>query len=107
TFTVTPDTSGPNAFSLTAPGAGASIALGQTVSASPVDSDAGIDKVEFRYCSGSSCPLASGTTIAAPDSTAPYSVTWSGQPAAGTYTIVASAPDNVGNTTHTREPPVQ
>ena len=103
TFTVTPDTSGPNAFSLTAPGAGASIANGQTVSASPVDSGAGIDQVEFRYCAGSSCAFASGTTIGSPDSTAPYSVTWNGQPADGTYTIVARATDNVGNTTNSAE----
>ena len=103
TFTVTPDTSGPNAFSLSAPGAGASIANGQTVSAAPTDGGSGIDQVEFRYCAGSSCAFAAGTTIGSPDSTAPYSVTWSTQPADGTYTIVARATDNVGNTTDSAE----
>ena len=103
TFTVTPDTSGPNAFSLSAPGAGASIANGQTVSASSADDGSGMDKVEFRYCAGSSCSFAAGTTIGAPDATAPYSVTWSGQPADGTYTIVARATDNVGNTIDSAE----
>ena len=103
TFTVTPDTSGPNAFSLTAPGAAATVANGQTVSASPVDAGAGIDQVEFRYCAGSSCSFSAGTSIGAPDSTAPYSVTWSGQPADGTYTVVAQATDKVGNTTDSSE----
>ncbi len=103
TFTVTPDTAGPNAFALTAPGASAAIADGQTVSASPVDSGSGIETVEFRYCAGSSCSFAAGTTIGAPDSSAPYSVTWNGQPADGTYTIVARATDNVGNTTDSAE----
>ena len=103
TFTVTPDTSGPNAFSLSAPGAGSSVANGQTVSASPTDGGSGIDKVEFRFCAGSSCSFAAGTTIGTPDSTSPYSVTWSTQPADGTYTVVARATDNVGNTTDSAE----
>ncbi|HET6656454.1 MAG TPA: Ig-like domain-containing protein [Gaiellaceae bacterium] len=103
TFTVTPDTTGPSAFSLTAPGAGDSIADGQTVSASPGDAGSGIDTVEFRYCAGSSCSFSSGTAIGAPDSAAPYSVAWSGQPADGTYTIVARATDNVGNATDSAE----
>ena len=54
-------------------------------------------------CAGSSCSFAAGTTIGAPDSTSPYSVTWSTQPADGTYTIVARATDNVGNTTDSAE----
>ena len=102
TFTVTPDTVGPDGFSLTGPGAGAAITNGETISASPSDGGSGIDQVEFRYCTGSSCSFPDGTAIGA-DSTVPYSVSWNGQPADGTYTIVARATDNVGNTTASTE----
>ncbi|HEX5468479.1 MAG TPA: Ig-like domain-containing protein, partial [Gaiellaceae bacterium] len=103
TFTVTPDATAPGAFSLTAPAAGATIVDGQAVSAAPTDDGAGIDSVEFRYCAGASCSFGAGTTIGSPDSSAPYSVDWNAQPADGTYTIVARATDNVGNTTDSAE----
>ena len=83
-------------------GAGAAITNGETISASPSDGGSGIDQVEFRYCTGSSCSFPDGTAIGA-DSTVPYSVSWNGQPADGTYTIVARATDNVGNTTASTE----
>ena len=54
-----------------------------TVTASAADSDGTIAKVEF---------FAGATSIGA-DTTAPYSVTWSGV-AAGTYTLTAVATDN-------------
>ena len=56
-------------------------------------------QVEFRFCAGSSCTWNAGTAIGTPDSSAPYAVTWSNQPADGQYTLVARATDNVGNTT--------
>ncbi|MGH8984213.1 MAG: Ig-like domain-containing protein, partial [Acidimicrobiia bacterium] len=93
------DVTGPVAFSLSAPGAGAPIRNGQAVSAAPTDADAGVASVEFRYCPGATCTYAAGTTIGTPDSSAPYTVTWSGQPADGTYTLLARATDNVGNAT--------
>jgi hypothetical protein len=98
TVTFVRDTSGPGAFALTAPAAGATIRNGQTVSAAPSDG-AGIRQVEVRYCSGGSCTWAAGTTIGSPDTTSPYSVSWTSQPADGTYTLIARATDNVDNWT--------
>src|SRR5581483_2709495 len=98
TLTFTNDISGPSAFALTAPGNGATIANGQAVSASPVDGGSGTAQVEFRYCPGSTCSFASGTSIGI-DTTSPYSVAWNNQPPAGTYSLVAEATDNVGNVT--------
>ena len=43
--------------------------------------------------------LSAGTAIGAADTTAPYGVTWSNQPANGSYTLIARATDSVGNTT--------
>ncbi|MGH3045764.1 MAG: OmpL47-type beta-barrel domain-containing protein [Gaiellaceae bacterium] len=98
-FTITRDATGPGAFSLSAPSAGAAIRDGQAVSAAPSDAGAGVASVEFRHCPGASCSFAAGTTIGFVDTSAPYSVTWTGQPADGTYTLLARATDNVGNTT--------
>src|SRR5919106_182145 len=98
-FTITRDVTAPGAFSLTAPTAGAAIRNGQTISAAPSDAGAGLASVEFRYCPGATCTYAAGTTIGSPDTSAPYSVTWNSQPADGTYTLLARATDNVGNTT--------
>ncbi|MGH8984708.1 MAG: Ig-like domain-containing protein, partial [Acidimicrobiia bacterium] len=98
-LTITRDVTGPGAFSLSAPGAGAAIRNGQAVSAAPTDAGAGVASVEFRYCSGATCAYAAGTTIGTPDTNPPYTVSWSGQPADGTYTLLARATDNVGNTT--------
>ena len=97
-FTVTPDSDGPS-VAITAPGDGATIQNGQTVSATSSDALAGVAQVEFRSCAGASCTWNAGTTIGAADPTAPYAVTWSTQPADGPYTLVARATDNVGNTT--------
>ncbi len=88
----------PPTVSITAPTGGATIQNGQAVTASASDAGSGVQQVEFRYCSGWSCSFASGTTIGSPDTTSPYSVTWSSMPANGTYTIVARATDNSGNT---------
>ena len=88
----------PPTVSITAPTGGATIQNGQSVTASASDAGSGVQQVEFRYCSGWSCSFASGTTIGSPDTTSPYSVTWSSMPANGTYTIVARATDNSGNT---------
>ncbi len=98
TLTFVNDTTGPTAFALTAPSAGATIANGQTVSASPTDAGSGVAQVDFRYCTGWTCSWASGTSIGT-DASSPFSVTWNNQPTNGTYTVVARATDNVGNTT--------
>ena len=97
-FTVTPDSTGPS-VAITAPAAGATINNGVSLSADASDADSGVAQVEFRYCAGASCSFATGTAIGTPDTTAPYAVTWSNQPADGQYTLIARATDNVGNTT--------
>ena len=97
-FTVTPDSAGPS-VAITAPAAGATVQNGQAVSATSTDALAGVAQVEFRYCAGATCSFATGTAIGTPDTTAPYGVTWSNQPAPGQYTLLARATDNVGNTT--------
>jgi hypothetical protein len=95
TFTVVPDTSAP-AVSLTEPGADAPIRDGQTLSASAADSLAGVREVEFGYCPGATCSFLLATPLGV-DTTAPYSIPWTGQPADGEYTLIAIATDNVGN----------
>ena len=98
-FTVTPDSQGPATFALTAPADGATIQNGQAVSTAPTDALSGVAQVEFRYCAGASCAFTAGTAIGAADTTAPYAVSWTTQPANGPYTLVARATDTVGNTT--------
>ncbi len=97
-FIVTPDTAGPAAFAITGLQANAFIHNGRVLTASPVDALSGVAQVELRYCAGATCDFASGTAIGT-DTTKPYSVTWSGQPTDGIYTLVARATDKVGNTT--------
>ena len=97
TLTFVNDTAGPNAFALTAPAAGATIANGQALSSSPTDALSGVASVAYRYCAGFTCTWATGTPIGSSGS--PYTVNWNSQPTNGTYTIIAQATDNVGNTT--------
>ncbi len=92
------DSTAPNAFSITAPGDGATIANGQAVSAAPTDGGSGIAQVEFRYCAGWTCTFASGTSIGI-DTTSPYSVNWSGSRRTARTRSSPAATDNVGNTT--------
>jgi hypothetical protein len=94
-FTVTPDTWGPD-VSLSAPLDGGATREGQAVEAAAFDALAGTAEVEFRYCSGDPCPWDVATPIGA-DTTAPYSVVWTGQPADGMYSLIARAVDRVGN----------
>lgn len=93
--TILPSTglSGPNVpptVSLTSPPNGATFTAPATVavSANALDADGTVASVEFR----------SGSTLLGTDSTAPYSVTWSGV-AAGTYVLSARAIDNLGAAT--------
>jgi VCBS repeat-containing protein len=97
-ITITADSTGPNAFSLTQPAAAARIKNGQSLDAAPTDAGAGVLSVEFRYCAGVTCVYASSTAIGT-DSASPFSLAWSSQPADGVYTVLARATDRVGNTT--------
>ncbi|MDX6452423.1 MAG: hypothetical protein QOH16_2472, partial [Gaiellaceae bacterium] len=96
TVTFVKDQTAPS-VTLTAPATGAKLRNGATVGATAADAGAGIRQVEFRYCPGTTCTFASGTTIGTATS-APYSVSWNSEPADGTYTIAVQATDNVGNT---------
>src|SRR5439155_2100530 len=71
---------------LTAPSAAAKLRNGATLSATASDAGAGIRQVDFRYCPGATCTFSSGTSIGVATS-APYTVTWNGQPADGTDPI--------------------
>ncbi|MBV8236016.1 MAG: chitobiase/beta-hexosaminidase C-terminal domain-containing protein, partial [Acidimicrobiia bacterium] len=56
----------------------------------------GVASVAYNYCSGVSC---TPSTLIGSSSTGPnYSVTWSSQPADGTYRVQAVVTDNAGNT---------
>ena len=80
----------PPTVALTAPTAGSTFNAGATLtlSANASDSDGSVSKVEFFR----------GTTSLGSDTTAPYSVSWSGV-AAGSYALSAKATDNAGATT--------
>ena len=80
----------PPTVALTDPSDGARFSAPATVAlaATASDSDGTVAKVEFF----------NGATKLGEDTTAPYSLTWSGVPA-GTYTLSARATDNVGGVT--------
>lgn len=80
----------PPAVALTAPAAGSTFNAGTTItlSANASDSDGTVSQVEF---------FRGGTSLGS-DTTAPYSVSWSGA-AAGSYALTARATDNAGATT--------
>lgn len=74
---------------LTAPSTGSNVVAGSalTLSATASDTDGTISSVTF---------YADGEPIAAPDSSAPYSISWT-PTATKTYTVTASAVDNQSN----------
>ncbi|WP_434027503.1 glycosyl hydrolase family 18 protein [[Pseudomonas] boreopolis] len=87
----------PPTVALTAPTAGTTYSAGATItlSAAASDSDGTISKVEFFR----------GTTSLGSDTSAPYSVTWSGA-TAGSYSLTAKATDNAGATTTSGAVPI-
>ena len=80
----------PPTVSITAPAGGSTFTPGSniTISASAQDSDGTVTQVQFRQ----------GTTSLGVDTTAPYSLTWTGVPA-GSYSLTAVATDNGGAST--------
>lgn len=98
TITFRADSDLPTSPNLTSPSAGAKITNGTALSAAPVDSGSGLASVQFFYCSGACNPFSGGTSIGTDTSSAGgWTVTWTGQPADGVYTIGARTTDNVGN----------
>ncbi len=85
-----PVTNAAPTVSITAPAAGATIAVGQalTIAANAADGDGSIARVDFYV----------GATLIGSDTTAPYSVSWT-PGVAGTYSLSARAIDNSGATT--------
>jgi hypothetical protein len=75
----------------------AQIRNGQVLSGSAVDGGpSGIASLSYYYCAGASC---TPTILIGTSSTGPsYTVTWAGQPADGTYQVLARATDAAGNT---------
>jgi hypothetical protein len=60
----------------------------------------GVASVSYYYCSGTCTPSpgAGGTTLIGTSTTGPsYSVTWTSQPADGSYSVLAQVTDNAGN----------
>jgi hypothetical protein len=74
---------------------------GQSLSNAATDptvnsASSGVASVSYFYCAGSSC---TPSTLIGTSSTGPnYSVTWSSQPADGTYQVLARVTDTAGNT---------
>ena len=83
--------------SITSPTSGASFAAPATItiSATATDADGTIAKVEFFV----------GQTKLGEDTTAPYSIVWSGV-AAGSYSLTARATDNAGGTKKSKPVPI-
>jgi parallel beta-helix repeat protein len=68
---------------------------GQALTATASDATSGVASVAYYYCTPSPC---TPSTLIGSSSTGPsYSVTWSSQPADGTYDIQARVTDNAGN----------
>ena len=74
----------------------ATIRNGQVLTGSGADALSGLASVAYYYCAGSSCTpsVLVGSSGAGPT----YPVTWTAQPADGTYQLVARAVDAAGNT---------
>jgi len=89
------DTVAPTA-TLTAPAAGSTVRNGQALTATASDAG-GVANVAFRSCRGTTCAWANGVAIGAALTAAPYTLAWNGQPADGTYTLLARATDRAGN----------
>jgi hypothetical protein len=92
------DNTNPDVPTFTIP---AFIKNGQTLTATSVNDNSGgsgVAKVEYLYCSGTSCTpnILIGQST---DSSSNYQVTWSSQPADGdNYRVMARVTDNAGNT---------
>lgn len=96
--TLTIDTTTPNPPVLTA--LPPNVRNGQSLTATSVSDNgggSGVKQVNYLYCAGASCTPATliGSSSAAAGN---YAVTWSDQPAGGTYRVMAQTEDNAGYT---------
>jgi hypothetical protein len=69
---------------------------GQLLTGSGADALSGMGSITYLYCLGGACTPS--TPIGSSSSGPSYAVTWSSQPADGTYQVVARAVDVAGNT---------
>jgi hypothetical protein len=91
-------------ISMSTPAASAKIKNGQSLTGTLTDEagGSGPGKVEYYYCVGNvTCNSSTGgpTLIGTSTTGATYAVSWSTQPADGTYTIFAKGYDNANNAT--------
>jgi hypothetical protein len=69
---------------------------GQVLTGSGADALSGLASIAYYFCAGGSC---TPSTLVGSSSSGPgYAVTWSSQPADGTYQVLARASDAAGNT---------
>ncbi|MGH3033191.1 MAG: Ig-like domain-containing protein [Gaiellaceae bacterium] len=74
----------------------ATIKNGQVLTGSGADALSGLASIAYYYCAGSNC---TPSVLIGSSSTPPgYGVTWSAEPADGTYQLLARAVDAAGNT---------
>jgi hypothetical protein len=74
----------------------ATIRNGQALTGSGSDALSGVGSIAYRYCAGSACTPS--VLIGSSPSGPGYAITWSGQPADGTYQVAARVVDTAGNT---------
>src|SRR5439155_1345566 len=68
---------------------------GQVLTASASDPTSGVASLTYLYCNPSPC---TPTTVLGTSTTGPgYAVTWSAEPADGSYDVAVRAMDNAGN----------
>jgi len=92
TVTSTPDVTGPVVVFNTLP---SMIGNGQNLTATGTTDPSGVASVTYKYCAGTVCTPT--TTIGSSSSGPDYLVSWSAQPADGTYQVSATAVDGFSN----------
>ena len=103
TLTASPTSSG-TGIAATPPSSSFNVTVlasnGAPLTDAATDSGSGVDSVTYYYCSGyaTACSASSGTLIGTSSGSSPYTVAWNGQPADGSYDVVAVGTDNVTNT---------
>jgi hypothetical protein len=107
-LSMTPDTTPPGPFSITPPAGGAPIKNGYVLQSNPNDPtpSSGLASVQYFFCPAFSGCAVIRTSIGSSASSPSYPFTWSGQPADGTYELVAVATDKVGRTTESPVVPI-
>ena len=80
-----------------APTIAANVRSGASISSAATDTGSGVASVTYYSCPGTSQCVSGGTLIGSSTTGPAYSVTWTSQPADGSYQVYATAVDNSGN----------